>query len=380
MPQVSFMKAQHALAEAALRAGCKMYCGYPITPIIEVTEYFIEQAPKWDAVGFMAESEIEGGNYAFGAAAAGTRVMCGSTGIGMSLMGESISNMALYGLPVVFAHWPRSGPGTGALSLCTGDYFQATKACGHGDFQMIVLAPSSVQEVVDMTFEAFEIAERLRTPVCMFTDYNVALAMEVVEFPDPVDLSKRDVGTWAINGDRARPKRFLRSPMGSTGGVTAQAQGGQTAEDVASAYTRSELVVWDMFERYKQMQARAEVNGCEGAEIVVVAIGSLARMAESVAERLRNEEGVPVGTVRPITLYPFPDQQIRDAIKDAKVVLTMECSAGQMVQDVRLAIEGAVPVQFYGRPGGAVPTLAEIEAVIRSTLEGARAGNLVLVR
>jgi 2-oxoglutarate ferredoxin oxidoreductase subunit alpha len=380
MGDVSFMKAQHALAEAALRAGCKMYCGYPITPIVEVTEYFIEKAPKWGAVGFMAESEIEGGNYAFGAAAAGSRVMCGSTGVGMSLMSESISNMALFGLPVVFAHWPRSGPGTGALSLSTGDYFQATKACGHGDFQMIVLAPASVQDVVDMTFESFEIGERLRTPVCMFTDYNVALSMEVVEFPDPVDLTLRDVDSWAINGDRSRSRRFLRSPMGgSTGGVMAQAAGGLAAEDVASAATHSERVVWDMFARYKQMEPRAELNGCDGAEVVVVAFGSIYRMVESVAERLR-EEGLPVGTVRAVTLYPFPDEQIRAAIKDAKVVLAIECSAGQMVQDVRLAVEGAVPVQFYGRPGGAVPTLAEIEAVIRGTLEGARAGNLVLAR
>ena len=289
MADTKFMKAQHALAETALRSGCKFLAGYPITPMIEVTEYFVEHAPRWGAQAYTIESEVEGGNMIQGVAATGTRCMAASTGVGISLMSESISTIALYGLPIVFAHWPRTGPGTGSLALCQGDYFQATKAAGHGDFQMIAYAPWSVQEMVNMAATSWDVAERLRCPVTLFTDYNVSLSTEVVTLPEPVDLSERPQPDWTIDGSRDRDRRVLRSPLGGGQGGRSSSMEQMAAEEVAAAFSYSERVIWDMYDRYGQLEPQADEYRTDDADFIVTAFGSVARMVRFVVDKMRDE-------------------------------------------------------------------------------------------
>jgi 2-oxoglutarate ferredoxin oxidoreductase subunit alpha len=353
-----FMRAAEALVEASLRAGCKLFCAYPITPVEDMMEFWLKRAPDFDgALSFVTESEIEGGAYLYGFAAAGKRCAFASTGTGFNLIAESLGMIMGAQLPVVLFNFPRAG----GLSISQADYHMCTRALSHGDNRAFVLAPMGTQEAVDLTMEAFYIADKYRNPVVIMGDYTLGLTMEVVEFGevDESDLPPKD---WALTGDRNREARRDLAVRAS-GGITAQAKASGVDESIG-VISGPERAVLNMFDKYASFPARHEAVEMEDAEIAVVAYGTMARMVLPSLKKLR-AEGIKVGMIRPITLYPFPNDALRQAASKVRVIDVMECSAGQMVDDVRIAVGDATRVELYARPGGASPSPQEIEAEIR---------------
>ena len=289
----------------------------------------------------------------YGYAAAGKRVAFASTGAGFSLIHESLGNIMGAEVPCVLFAFPRAG----GLSISQADYNMATKAPSHGDERIFVLAPMGTQEAVDLTMEAFYLADKFRNPVMIMGDYTLGLTMEVVEFT-PVDESDLPPKDWALTGDRTREARRSLA-MAAAGGVTA-ANKATGVDESAGTITAPEKSAWKKVAKYASFEPRAESIEMDDAEVGLVAFGTMARMILPVLRKMR-AEGHKVGLVRPITLFPFPSQVMRSAAEKTGKLLVLECNAGQMVDDVRLAVNGAGIVEFYGRPGGAAPTPVEIE-------------------
>lgn len=340
------MKGNEALAEAAIRAGCRCFFGYPITPQTEIAAYFAKYMPKNGGTFLQAESEIAAINMVLGAAAAGVRAMTSSSSPGISLKSEGISYIAGSDLPCVIINIQRGGPGLGGIQPSQSDYRQATKASGHGDFHQLVYAPASVQEMVDKVTEAFDMADKFRMPVMLLADGLLGQMMEPVTFPEPkTDFEPKP---WAANGHGFKRKHNI----------------------INSLYLVPEELeksIRERFKRYEQLPTEAESYFCGDAEIVITAYGACARIAKTAVNRLRGE-GVKVGLFRPITLYPFPEEEISAACENAKAVLDVEMSMGQMIDDVKLALKCSKPVHFFGRTGGVVPTPDEIINEIKALI------------
>jgi len=337
------MKGNEALAEAAIRAGCKCYFGYPITPQNEVGAYMSERIHNHGGVFVQAESEIGAINMIYGCAATGTRCMTSSSSPGISLKTEGISYIAGADLPCVIVNIQRGGPGLGTIQPSQADYWQCTRAMGHGDLRLPVFAPYSVQEMVDMTAQAFELAEEFRTPVMILADGLLGQMMEPVSFGEDKSGAQAGVPGWATGGHDGKRKKNI----------------------VNSLYLDPlalENVIKERFERYEKIKlkhTKAETNNTEDADIILAAYGSTARTVQSAAQMAR-AEGIKVGTFRPLTVYPFPEKELREACKNAKKVLVAEMSMGQMIDDVRLALGDKLPISFFGRTGGFVPGPQEL--------------------
>lgn len=351
MSEKVLMKGNEAMAEAAISAGCKLFFGYPITPQTEVNAYMSKRMPKVGGLYLQAESEIAAINMVLGAGAAGARVMTSSSSPGISLKSEGISYIAASDIPCVILNLQRGGPGLGGIQPAQSDYFQATKAPGHGDFHVIVLAPSTVQEMVSGVFTAFEKADEYRMPVLILADGLLGQMMEPVVFSetDPTSVQK----PWAVTGHANSREHNI----------------------INSLYLDPEILeqkVLARFERYKIIEAnetRAESYLCEDADILVAAYGATARIARSAVESAR-AQGIKAGLFRPITLWPFPKNELREASKNSKAVLTVEMSMGQMVEDVKAALEYSIPTEFFGRTGGVIPTPNEILNEIKKLAGG----------
>jgi len=339
------MKGNEALAEAAIRAGCRSFFGYPITPQTEVAAYMAKRMPKEGGIYLQAESEVAAINMVYGASAAGARVMTSSSSPGISLKGEGISYMAGADLPGVIINIQRGGPGLGGIQPSQADYFQATKATGHGDFHLIVLAPSTVQEMADTVYDAFDLADTYRTPVMILADGMLGQMMEPVVLPErKTEFIDKP---WAVTGTKGkRPHNVVNSLH-------------LQPEDLE----RTNVERFERYDRIKAAEQRAEEYLTEDADIVLVAFGATSRIARSAVNKAR-AAGIKAGLIRPITLWPFPTDAIERAIPTASAFLTVEMNMGQMVEDVRLTVLGRKPVEFFGRAGGIIPTPAETLAVI----------------
>ncbi len=344
MAERSLMKGNEALAEAALRAGCKCFFGYPITPQTEISAYLSKRMPKVGGVFLQAESEIAAINMVYGCAGSGVRCMTSSSSPGISLKAEGISYIAGADLPCVIIDVMRGGPGLGGIQPSQADYWQITRAMGHGDFHVLVFAPASVQEMADTVTKAFDLADKYRMPAIVLADGLLGQMMEPVSFDDAeIDLSKKTDKEWAASGHGNKRKHniinslFLQAP--------------ELEEKVIERFKR--------YEQIKAAETMAVTKDCEDADIVICAYGSTARLAQCAADMAR-KEGLKVGTFRPVTLWPYPEKELAEACKNAKKVLVVEMSMGQMVEDVKLALNCSKPVEFYGRTGGIIPTPKEI--------------------
>ena len=335
------MKGNEAIAEAALRAGCQCFFGYPITPQTELAAYMSKRMPKLGRVYLQAESEISAINMVYGASAAGARVMTSSSSPGISLKSEGISYIAGADLPAVVVNITRGGPGLGGIQPAQSDYWQATRASGHGDFHMIVLAPSTVQEMADEVYNAFDVAERYRTPVLILGDGMLGQMMEPVALPP--EKAEHNDKPWAVTGTQMKREKNVINSL-------------YLKPDELEDTNRAR------FERYeviKDKEQRAEMYLTDDAEYVIVAFGACARVARSAVDKAR-AQGIKAGLIRPITLWPYPTRSIEAVVNQAKGFLSVEMNMGMMVDDVRLAVNGRKPVDFYGRTGGIIPTPSEV--------------------
>ncbi|MFA5424801.1 MAG: 3-methyl-2-oxobutanoate dehydrogenase subunit VorB [Phycisphaerae bacterium] len=335
------MCGNEAMAEAAIIAGCDAYFGYPITPQNEVTGYMARRMPEEGRAFVQCESELAAINMVFGAAATGKRAMTSSSSPGISLMQEGISYLAGAQLPSVIVNVMRGGPGLGNIAPSQGDYFQATRGGGHGDYRTIVLAPWSVQEFADLMSLAFDLADIYRNPVLVLADGILGQMMEPVVL-DKKSKRKLPAKDWALTGCKGREQNIVRSLWLKEGAL--------------------EQLNYDLQEKYKQVEDKevlCEQYEVDDAEIVLVAYGVAARIVRSAVDKAR-KQGIKAGWIRPITLWPFPSEQISTAAEQFKVFLTVEMSLGQMVEDVKLAVAGKCPVLFYGRAGGGVPTVEQV--------------------
>ncbi len=334
-------KGNEAIAEAAVRAGLEAYFGYPITPQTELLEYLSSRMPELGRVFIQAESELAAINMVYGAAVAGANTMTSSSSPGMSLMQEGLSYISGSNVPCVVVDIMRGGPGLGNLGASQSDYFQLTKGGGHGDYRPIVYAPNSVQEAIDITYKAFEIADKYRTVVIIAGDGNIGQIMEPAEMPPMKTLEKKDRG-WELTGAKGRPRRFNTSLYLQIEDLEAQ-----------------NLLLRDKEALIRENEICFEERWTEQAELLVVAFGSVARSAWSAVKDAR-ERGLRVGFFRPISLSPFPYKRLEELSNQVKEILVVECNAGQMVEDVKLAVGSEAMVKFFGRMGGAVPLPDEI--------------------
>jgi len=341
------MKGNEALAEAAVRAGCRFYFGYPITPQTELMEYLARRLPEVGGTFLQAESEVAAINMVYGAAGAGARVMTSSSGPGISLKQEGISFLASAELPCVIVNVMRGGPGLGTIQPSQGDYFQATRGGGHGDYNLPVLSPSSVQEMADLAYKAFDLAEVYRTPVMLLTDGVMGQMMEPLQLPEP--RADECVRPWATVGCGGRRRNVVKTLYLDPNELEAH-----------------NLHLQRKFKRIRECEPASETYKAEGADILVVAFGICARVARSAVDNLR-ETGQRVGLFRPVTLWPFPEDALRAAAAGVKNILAVELNAGQMVQDVRLTLPGR-NVRFHGHMGGVAVTATEIETEVRRIL------------
>ncbi|MCJ7514380.1 MAG: 3-methyl-2-oxobutanoate dehydrogenase subunit VorB, partial [Dehalococcoidia bacterium] len=332
------MTGNAAIAEAAIRAGCRCYFGYPITPQNELTEYMATNLSRRKGCSFIqAESEIAAINMVYGASLVGARAMTSSSSPGISLKQEGISYLAACELPAVIVNMSRGGPGLGSIVAAQSDYFQATRGGGHGDYRTIVLGPSSVQELADLTHKAFDLSDKYKIPVIILGDGVLGQMMEPVEFKyeAPAELPIR---ADALRGARGRPSKYIKT--------------------FTSNPAELEEINWSLFRRYeliKKDETDYETFLTEDAELIVVAFGIAARIAKGAIRTVR-ASGLKVGLLRPITLWPFPNEAVKELAKKVKYYLVFELNMGQMIEDVQLALEGQGEVSFYGRPGGVVPT------------------------
>jgi len=339
------MKGNEAIVKSAILAGCRAFYGYPITPASEIAEAAADFVPQAGGVFVQAESEVAAINMLYGAAAAGMRAMTASSGPGISLMQEGISYMAGAELPCVIADITRGGPGLGNIGAEQGDYNQVVKGGGHGNYRTLVLAPDSVQEMADLTALGFELADRYRNPVIVMADGFIGQMMEPVEFAQTA-TAPRDP-EWAVMGTAASRKNLVTSL--------------QLNFDEMEAFQNKLEAKYKLAEK---LETRAEELETEDADIVLVGYGIVGRILKAVMAEAR-AEGLNVGLLRPITLFPFPKQHIMRLAKKATVFIVVEMSNGQMLDDVRLALNGACPVEFYSRVGGNIPAHEEVLNFVR---------------
>jgi 2-oxoglutarate/2-oxoacid ferredoxin oxidoreductase subunit alpha len=348
------MKGNEALAEAAIQAGCRFYAGYPITPQNEIPEYMAKRMPDFNGIFIQAESEIASVNMVFGASAAGVRAMTSSSSPGISLKQEAISFLAAAELPAVIVNVQRGGPGLGNIAASQADYFQAVKGGGHGDYKCIVYSPFNLQEMWDITMLAFDKADEYRVPVIILSDGVAGQMMEPfhpTKYVRP-ELPEKD---WILDGCKGRQPRIIRTLFVGAGELEQRNNMLQKKYDLIK---KKEV----MFDEYY-------IND---AELVVTAFGIAARIALSAVKDLRSE-GEKVGLFRPVTLFPFPEKQLLRIADKKKRLMVVEMNAGQMVEDVRLAVNGKTEVLFYGRPGGAVFNPEELYRKIKSVYQRKKA-------
>ncbi len=326
-----------AAGEAAIRAGCRFYAGYPITPQNELTAYMANHLPRRGGVFVQAESELAAINMLYGASAGGARCMTSSSSPGISLKQEGISYMAGSELPAVILNVQRGGPGLGNIAPSQGDYFQATRGGGHGDYRCIVLAPAGVQEFCDLTYLAFDLADRYRNPVIVLSDGMIGQMMEPITF-DHLPAPEPPPKPWALTGEPDRPRNVVKSFI-------------PEPEDMA-AFHRKFL---EKHRRIARDEVRFELTGPEQPEVVLVAYGTSARICRQVVERPPRELPFSVALLRPITLWPFPSGRMAELSRRVRGMLVVEMSAGQLVDDVRLAVEGRCRVELLSSPGGLLP-------------------------
>lgn len=344
------LKGNVAIAEAALQSGLEFFFGYPITPQNDIPEYLSEHLPEHGGIFLQAESELAAINMCEGAAATGARVMTSTSGPGYSLMQEGISNIAALGLPIVIVNMMRSGPGSGTIYSSQGDYFQATRGGGNGDYNVVVLAPSSVQEAVDLMQDAFDLTDKYRIPVLLLGDAMIGQMMEPAEIR-PRKRVKYDISSWATRGwddkSRARVAMASRNP---------------TLKDNVDRING----MYERFGKLAEEYTKYEADGIVGAEVLIVAYGSVSRIAREAMESLR-ADGIKVGLIRPITLNPFPYSAVKETAKQAcvKKIVVAEMSTGQMLQDVRLGVEGIKPVVLFSKVAAQIPLPAEIAAFVK---------------
>jgi pyruvate/2-oxoacid:ferredoxin oxidoreductase alpha subunit len=339
------MKGNEAIVKSAILAGCRAFYGYPITPASEITEAAALYLPQAGGVFLQAESEVAAMNMLYGAASAGVRAMTASSGPGISLMQEGISYMAGAELPCVIADITRGGPGLGSINAEQGDYHQVVKGGGHGNYRTIVLAPHCVQEMADLTALAFELADRYRNPVVLLADGFIGQMMEPVEFPQTALEPQQP--QWAVAGTEATRGNLITSLYLDSDALEAH------QNQLEAKYRRAQ-----------ECEVRAEEWRTEDAEIVLSGYGIVARILKAVAAEAR-DLGLKVGVLRPITLFPFPTAHFQRLAKSARVFVVVEMSNGQMVEDVRLALNGARPVEFFSRVGGNVPSHEEVLKIVQ---------------
>lgn len=338
------MKGNEAAAEAAVIAGCRYYFGYPITPQNEIPEYMSKRLPEVGGTFIQAESETAAINMVFGASAAGARTMTSSSSPGISLKQEGISYLAAAQLPSVVINVSRGGPGLGNIAGSQGDYFQSTRGGGHGDYRTIVLAPANCQELADLTLEAFDLADQYRMVVMILADGFLGQMSEPVVLPEP--SGKNFDKPWAVgHGKRNKVASLILNP-----------------ED---GLTKHNYVLKEIYDEVERDVRKFEEYMTEDADYLLCAYGSSARICKQAITELR-AKGIKVGYFRPITLWPFPYEELKEASKGKKRVLTVEMSFGQMLEDVKLAVNGTIPVDFYGIPGGMIPTPEAIVEKVES--------------
>ncbi|MBT9129781.1 MAG: NADH-dependent phenylglyoxylate dehydrogenase subunit alpha [candidate division WS2 bacterium] len=350
MGEKVLIKGVEAIAESAIRAGCRMFFGYPITPQNETPEYMSRRLPQVEGIFLQAESEIAAINMVMGASAAGARVMTTTSSPGFSLMMEGMSYLVGMELPCVVANVVRGGPGLGNIAPAQSDYFQATKGGGHGDYKTIVFGPSTVQELVELTYHSFDLADKYRNPVVLLTDGALGQMMEPVIFPEMRKLNTLPEKPWALTGALNREKNIIMS--------------------FEMDPKILENINWELqkkFQKISEDEVKYEEYATDDAEFVIVAYGTIGRIAKSTVKALR-EENIPVGLIRPISLWPFPYGVITQLVPQVEAFMVVEMSAGQMVEDVRLAVGDRRPVFFYGRPGGMVPSPRDITEKVKQCL------------
>lgn len=350
---LTLMKGSEAIAESAIRAGCRFFFGYPITPQTEIPEYMSARMPEIGGTFLQAESEIGAINMIYGAGGTGARVLTSSSSPGVSLKQEGISYIAASEVPCVIMNVMRGGPGLGSIQAGQADYFQSTKGGGHGDYRLIVLAPASVQESVDLMSKAFELAEKYRNPVLIAADGMICQMMEPVELPEMQDFKiDYKAKPWAVSGEpeSADHKRAIINSLYIT------------VEELDELNERLQKT----YRTIEENEIMYEAYNTENAEIIITAFGTVARICKASIDELK-EEGINVGLIRPITLWPFPYDAIHDAAvaPGVKAVLNVELNAGQMLEDVKLAVRGEQKVHFYGRYGSHMPNAEEITEKIR---------------
>ena len=356
---LTLMKGSEAIAEAAIRAGARYFFGYPITPQTEIPEYMSARMPEIGGCFLQAESEVAAINMIYGAAGAGVRAITSSSSPGISLKQEGISYCAGAQLPCVILNVMRGGPGLGNIQASQGDYFQAVKGGGNGDYHLLTFAPASVQEAIDLMMVAFDKAEQYRIPVLFLADGIIAQMMEPVEMPDMVDFKvDPEKKPWAVTGWKPGDDPAKRAEINSI-----------FIDTESLSVHNAELQ-----KVYKEVVAKEqqwEYYNLDGAEYVITAFGTVARIAKSAIDELK-AEGINVGLVRPITVWPFPYDAVAKAVAapGVKAVLDVELNEGQMLEDVRLAVNGAKPVDFFGHYGSQMPTTDEIVAKVHSMKEG----------
>lgn len=349
MGELRLMKGNEALAEAAIRAGMDAYFGYPITPQSEVLEYLTREAfARTQCTILQAESEVASINMVYGAAGVGARVMTSSSSPGMSLMQEGVSYIAGAELPCLLVNINRGGPGLGTIQPSQGDYFQSVKGGGHGDYRLIVLAPATVQEMADFVQDGWDLADKYRNPVLILSDGALGQMMEKVELRDQIDRNERVIPEWATIGKPdARDRNFITSLF-------------IKPEEMEQVNIRLQA----KYKVIEENEIRVQEIDTEDADFVIVAYGLSARIGRKAMELLR-AEGMKIGLIRPITLWPYPYATVAKVAEHVKGFLSLELNAGQMVEDVRLGVNGRCPVGHYGRMGGIIPSPEEVVAVIK---------------
>ncbi len=348
------MKGNEVIAEAAIRAGCRYYFGYPITPQTEIAHYFAKRMPEVNGTFLQGESELASINMVYGAAGAGARVMTSSSSPGISLKQEGISYMSCARLPAVIVNIMRCGPGLGGILAAQGDYFQAVKGGGHGDYRMVVLAPNSIQELYELTVEAFNIADRYRVVSMILGDAMLGQMMEPVEFKEKENIIDYDKN-WATTGTGLKREHNIIESINT---------------DPKILEMRN-IQLQEVYKEITKNETRVDIFNCDNADIIISAFGTVARIIKNVI-RMGEKEGIKIGLIRPITLWPFPTKTFEKYADVPKAFLSVELNAGQMVEDVRLAVKGRKEVYFHGRMGGMLPAQQEILDKVKEILKDNR--------
>ena len=346
------MKGNEAIGAAAIKAGCRFFFGYPITPQNEVPEYMSKELPKVGGTFIQAESEVAAINMVYGASGAGARVMTSSSSPGIALKQEGISYCAGAELPCVIIDIMRGGPGLGGIQPSQTDYFQATRGGGNGDYKLLVLAPANVQELVDTVMLGFEKADEYRNPVMILADGMIGQMMEPVEFPEEKELDIQEK-PWSTGGTKGTRKPNVINSLYLD------------AEDLEAHNNKLQA----KYNLMKEKEILVESSNLEDAEIVIAAYGTTARICKTAIKKLE-EEGFKVGLIRPITLWPYPEKEFDKIGENCKGVLTVEMNTGQMVEDVKLSLNGRMPTYFYGRTGGMIPSPEEIVDEVKKIIRG----------